>query len=90
MLKTFGLAVMPKKIENVTKIIAKMALEMGRNRSLMSWCSKEEQQKDTNEIPKPNTMAHGMSEHFMESSLICLINIGIVITKENAKGTMMT
>ena len=78
---------MPKKIENVTKIIAKMALEMGRNRSLMSWCSKEEQQKDTNEMPEPNTMAGIMCEHFMEP---CLISIVIVITKENAKGTMMT
>ena len=78
---------MPKKIENVTKIIAKMALEMGRNRSLMSWCSKEEQQKDTNDMPKPDIMTPGISEHFMEPSLIDII---IVITKENAKGTMMT
>ena len=50
-LKTFGLAVTPKKIENVTKIIAKMALEMGRNRILMRSFSKEEQQNDTSEMP---------------------------------------
>ena len=69
---------MPKKIENVTKIIAKMALEMGRNRSLMSWCSKEEQQKDTNEIPKPNTSSINFKDVTKDDSK-CSIYLNVTI-----------
>ena len=80
-LKTFGLAVTPKKIENVTKIIAKMVLEMGRNLILMCFCSKDEQQKDTNEMPM---------EEMNDKQDLSLIDIIIDITKEYAKATMMT
>ena len=83
MLKTFGVAVTTKNIENAVKIIAKMVLEIVRNLILMSLSSKEEQQNDRNEYPMININP-------LQSVGLSLINIIAVITKENENGTMIT
>ena len=83
MLKTFGVAVTTKNIENAVKIIAKMILEIVRNLILMSLSSKEEQQNDKNEYPK-------MSINPLQPVGLSLIEIIAVITKENENGTMIT
>ena len=81
--KTFGEAVMAKKIENVIKMAVNKLFEIGRNLVLISPYSKEEQANETKAKPIPPMIS------FQRLGL-SLTNMIIDIRTVYAKGTIST